>query len=158
MAGRKKDIKIYCRNYESWHIDSTSDDFQLVGYIDSDTYGYTFQHGQGVMAWASKKQPIVITSLAKAKYVARATTTCQAIWMQRILKDLMQAHDGLTTISSNALSNNHLFHKRTKHIDTRYHFIRELVNNKEIYLQHCKWEEQLEISSPKPHHKYKLKF
>ena len=36
-----------------------------------------------------------------------------------------------------------MFHKRTKHIDTRYHFIRELVNNREIDLQHCRSEKQL---------------
>ena len=50
---------------------------------------------------------------------------------------LMQAQDGTTTIycdnkSTIALSKNYVIHKRTKHIDTRYHFIRELVNNREI--------------------------
>ena len=34
-----------------------------------------------------------------------------------------------------------LFHKRTKHIDEKYHFIRELVNNGEIVLQHCRTKE-----------------
>ena len=41
-----------------------------------------------------------------------------------------------------ALSNNSIFHKRTKHIDEKYHFIRELVNNGEIVLQHYRTEEQ----------------
>ena len=36
--------------------------------------------------------------------------------------------------STIALSKNHVFHKRTKHIDKRYHFIREMVNNREINL------------------------
>jgi hypothetical protein len=39
------------------------------------------------------------------------------------------------------LSKNHVFHKKTKHIDTRYHFIRELVNNKEICLGFYRSEE-----------------
>ena len=73
---------------------------------------------------------------------------CQAIWMQRIIKDLMQAQDRPTTIycdnkSAIALSKNRVFHKRKKQIDTRYHFIRELVNNREINLQHCRSKEQL---------------
>ena len=68
--------------------------------------------------------------------------------MRRILKDLMQAQDGPTTIycdnkSAIALSKNHVFHKRTKHIDTRYHFIRELVDSREINLHHCILEEKL---------------
>ena len=42
-----------------------------------------------------------------------------------------------------ALSKNHVFHKRTKHINTIYHFIRELVNNGEINLDHCRSEDQM---------------
>ena len=70
---------------------STSDDFHLVGYTDSDfagniedrrsTSGYAFHLGTGVVAWVSKKQPGVTLSSAKAKYVAGTTTTCQAVWM-----------------------------------------------------------------------------
>jgi hypothetical protein len=41
------------------------------------------------------------------------------------------------------LSKNHVFHKKTNHIDTRYHFIRELVNNKEICLEFCRSKEQV---------------
>lgn len=58
----------------------------------------------------------------------------------------MQAQDGPTTIycdNKSTIAKNHVFHKRTKHIDTRYHFIRELASNKEINLQYCKSEEQL---------------
>jgi hypothetical protein len=39
--------------------------------------------------------------------------------------------------SATALSKNHVFHKKSKHIDTRFHLIRELVNNGEITLQFC---------------------
>lgn len=40
------------------------------------------------------------------------------------------------------LSKNHVFHNKTKHIDTMYHFIRELMNNKEIGLEFCTSKEQ----------------
>jgi hypothetical protein len=137
---------------------STSNNLQLVGYTDSDfagsiddrksTSGYAFHLGTGVVAWASKKQPIVTISSAEAEYVAGTSAACQAVWMRRILKDLMHNQEEPTTIycdnkSTIALSKNHVFHKKTKHIDTRYHFIRELVNNGELILQHCRSNEQL---------------
>ena len=124
---------------------STSENFKLIGYTDSDNGGgiddrkstsrYAFHFGTGVVSWDSKKQPIVTLSSAKAKYVAATSVACQAVWMRRVLIDLSQNHQELTTIfcdnnSTIALSKSHVFHKRTKHIDTRFHFIRELVKNK----------------------------
>ena len=48
--------------------------------------------------------------------------------------------------SSIALSKNYLFHKRTKHIDAKFHYIKELVNNGEIILKHCRtWEKFADI-------------
>jgi hypothetical protein len=78
---------------------STLEDFKLIGYTDSDyggsiddmksTSGYTFHFGIGMVSWASRKHPIVTLSSAKAEYVATTSATCQAIWMRRILKDLL---------------------------------------------------------------------
>ena len=104
------------------------------------TSGYTFHFGTGVVSWASRKQPIVTLSSAEAEYVVATSTTCQAFWMRRVLKDFLQNHQEPTTVFCDnnlaiALSKNHVFHKRTKHIDTRFHFIRELGNNKEICLE-----------------------
>lgn len=69
--------------------------------------------------------------------------TCQAIWMRRMLRSLCQEQAKETMIfcdnsSAIALSKNNVFHKTTKHIDTMFHYIRELVNNEEIALEHCK--------------------
>ena len=52
--------------------------------------------------------------------------------------------------SAIALSKNSDFHKRTKHIDTKFHFIRELVNNGEIVLHHCRTEDQFADILTKP--------
>ena len=72
-----------------------------------------------------------------------------------MLRDLCHEQDGTTTIfcvkiSTIALSMNSFFHKRTRHIDAKYHFIRELVNNVEIVLQHCRSEEKLADIFTKP--------
>lgn len=70
---------------------STSDDFKLVGYTYSDfagniedrrsTFGYAFHLGRGVVARASKKQPVVTLSSAEAEYVTGTIVACQAVWM-----------------------------------------------------------------------------
>ena len=52
--------------------------------------------------------------------------------------------------SAIALSKNLVFHKRMKHIDAKFHYIRELVNNGEIVLQHCRTEEQFADILTKP--------
>eukprot|EP00253_Pinus_taeda_P034058 PITA_34058 len=103
------------------------------------TSGYVFHMGSGAISWASKKQPVVSLSIAEAEYVAATAAACQAVWLRRVLRDLCHEQEKGATIycdnsSAIALSKNSVFHKRTKHIDTKFHFIRELVNNGEIVL------------------------
>jgi hypothetical protein len=99
------------------------------------------------VAWASKKQHIVTLSSNEAEYVATTTVACQVVWMRRILNELLYEKNCATQIicdnkSAIALSKNHVFRKQSKHIDTRYHFIREIVTGKEIFVQFCRSEEQ----------------
>ena len=60
--------------------------------------------------------------------------------------------------SAIALSKNFVFHKRTKHIDAKFHYIRELVNNGEIVLQHCRTEEKFADILTKPLAQKKFEF
>ena len=144
---------------------SSNSEFKLIGFADSDfagsqddrnsTSGYVFNLGSGAIAWSSKKQQIVTLSSAEAEYVAATSAACQSVWMRRILSDLQHAQNQPTEIfcdnkSAIALSKNHVFHKRSKHIDTRFHFIRELVNGKQICLEFCKSNEQLADVFTKP--------
>ena len=137
---------------------STSENFKLIGYTDSDnggstddrknTSGYTFHFGTCVVSWDSKKQCIVTLSSATTQYVSTTSVACQSVWMRIMLKDLSQNQQEPTTIlcensSTIALSKNRVFHKTTKNIDTRYHFIRELVNNKDICLEFRRSNDQL---------------
>ena len=103
--------------------------------------------GSGAISWASKKKPIVALSTAEAEYVAATAAACQTVWLRRVLRDLCHEQEKGTTIYCDnslaiALSKNSVFHKITKHIDTKFHFICELVNNGEIVLQHCRTEDQ----------------
>ena len=70
---------------------------QLVGYTDVDwvgnaadrrsTSGYALSLGSAAIAWSSKKQPTVALSSTEAEYRGAAVTTCEAIWLKRLLKD-----------------------------------------------------------------------
>ena len=132
---------------------TANEDFKLVGYTDSDwagsiddrksTSGYVFHIGSCAISWASKKQPIVAQSTVEAEYIAANVAACQVVWLRRILTDLNERQEDGTTIycdniSSIALSKNPVFHGRRKHIETRYHFIKELVENGDIKMEYCK--------------------
>eukprot|EP00253_Pinus_taeda_P006843 PITA_06843 len=132
---------------------TTSECSDLIGYTDSDwarsvddrnsTSGYVFHTGSGAISWASKKQPIVTLSTVEAEYVAATAAACQAVWMRIMLRSLCQEQAKGTVIFCDnslaiALSKNSVFHKRMKHIDTKFHYIRELVNYGEIVLKHCR--------------------
>ena len=87
--------------------------------------------------------------------MAATAAACQAVWMRKMLRSLCQEQVKGTMIfcdnsSAIALSKNSVFHKRTKHIDTKFHFIRELVSNGEIVLQHCRIEDQFVDILTKP--------
>ena len=94
-------------------------------------------------------------SSVEAEYVAAIAAACQIVWMRRTLFELQHEQNQPTPIfcdsnSAIALSRNHVFHKRSKHIDTRYHFIRELINNNEINVEFCTSRNQFADLFTKP--------
>ncbi|KAK4386523.1 Retrovirus-related Pol polyprotein from transposon TNT 1-94 [Sesamum angolense] len=122
----------------------------LRGSVDDmkSTSGYTFSLGSGIFSWASKKQATVAQSSAEAEYIAAAATSNQAIWLRRILEDIGEKQEEPTTIycdnkSAIAITKNPVQHSRTKHIDIKYHSLREATTRGEIELKYCSIEEQL---------------
>ena len=144
---------------------SYTDNFDLLGYTDSDwagdtetrksTSGYAFFLGSGVISWSSKKQQVVALSTAEAEYMALASGACQAIWLRWMLRELMHEQAGPTKLmcdnkSAIALAKNPVFHGRSKHIDIKYHYIREQVKDGEIELNFCRSEDQIADILTKP--------
>ena len=83
------------------------------------------------------------------------SAACDVVWLRRLLVDLTHEEEDPNPIfyynnSAIALSKNHVFHKKSKHIDTQFHSIRELVMNGEISIQFCKTQDQLENIFTKP--------
>lgn len=94
-------------------------------------------------------------SLVQVECVATTSTTCHAVWLRIILNDLKNEDKEPTPIFYDnnlgiALSKHHVFHSKSKHIDTHYHFIHELVNNDQITLKFCGSKDQLVDIFTKP--------
>ncbi|CAL8165494.1 unnamed protein product [Prunus armeniaca] len=129
----------------------------LIGYCDSDwsgseddmksTSGYAFHLGSGVFSWASVKQSNVALSTAEAEYVSAAEATAQAMSLRFVLLDFGEEQISSTSIlcdntSAIAIAKNLVHHHKTRHIDRRFHFIRDALQNEEIDLLYWKTEEQ----------------
>ncbi|CAJ2650469.1 unnamed protein product [Trifolium pratense] len=129
-----------------------SNDCELKGWTDSDyagdiddrksTSGYVYMYGNGAISWSSKKQAIITLSTTEVEYVAAASCACQGVWLRRILEQLKQTHMTGTTIlcdntSSIKLSKNPVMHGRCKHIDVRYHFLRDLIKDGTVEMSFC---------------------
>ena len=101
------------------------------------TSDYTFYLGSVVFSWFSKKQEVVALTTAKAEYMAATHSITQTLWLKRILDFLQHVQVDPTKIycdskSAIELSKNPSFHGRSKHIDIKFRFICELVQNQEI--------------------------
>ena len=129
-----------------------------VGYSDADwagdlddrksTSGYVFQISNAAVSWRSKKQPCVALSTAEAEYMALASATQEAVWLRQLLSDLKNKPTGPTLILEDnqaaiCMAKNAQYHGRAKHIDIKYHFIREHVANAAVKLQYCRTEEMI---------------
>lgn len=122
-------------------------ELKLEGYSDADyasdlatrrsTTGYTFILAGGPVSWTSRRQKLVTLSTTEAEYVAAAAAAKEAIWLRKLLSDLGCQCQSATTLfvdnqSAIRLTKNPEFHQRTKHIDIRYHYIREKVQDFEL--------------------------
>ncbi|GAU37106.1 hypothetical protein TSUD_278930 [Trifolium subterraneum] len=144
---------------------TSNKNIELVGWSDSDyagdvndrksTSGYVFMLGTGAIAWSSKKQPIVTLSTTEAEYVAAAVCACQSIWLKAVLSHMKRPQNQAIVIhcdnsSSIKLSKNPVMHGRCKHIDVRFHFLRNLTKDGMVEMKHCKSQDQLVDIMTKP--------
>ncbi|GJU43588.1 retrovirus-related pol polyprotein from transposon TNT 1-94 [Tanacetum coccineum] len=141
----------YCRRYPK------DSGFELIAFSDvghaecidtrkSTSGGIQFQ-GDKLASWMSKKQDCTAMSSAEAKYVALSVSCAQVMWMRTQLKDYGFNYNKIPLYydsqSAIAISCKPMQHSRTKHIHTRYHFIKEHVENGIIELYFVKTKYQL---------------
>ena len=140
-------------------------DVKLQGYVDADwgsnpngrksQSGYLFTICGGVISWASKKQSVVALSSTEAEYIAASLASQEAVWLRSLLGDISFVQEEPTVIKEDnqgtiALSRNPKYHPRTKHIDIKYHFIRDKVEKKDFVLEYCPTEQMLADLLTKP--------
>jgi len=121
-----------------------SNNFDLVGYSDSDwagdmidkksTTGFVFYMRDITLIWSSKKQSIITLSTCEAEYVAITTCVCHS------KKPIEIFVDNLSVI---ALAKNPVFHERSKHIDIRFHYLRDSITNKEVEVKYVRTQDQV---------------
>eukprot|EP00253_Pinus_taeda_P033268 PITA_33268 len=127
------------------------------------TSGGIFSIGSATISWYNRKQRSVAFSSAKAEYMVISQGTCEAIWMRKILVGSFGQQMDLTVIYCNnqsciKLSENPVFHDRSKHIDIRYHHLIDCVLRQIMLLYYIPKEEQDVDNSKKALSRCKFEF
>lgn len=94
-------------------------------------------------------------SSCEAEYIAASSAACEALWLRNLLQELGHTQEGSTTVyvdnvSAIKLAKNPVQHGRSKHIDTRFHFLRDQVKQGTIILKYCNTSEQVADIFTKP--------
>jgi hypothetical protein len=114
---------------------------RLQGYANADWAGSVvdrkstsgcFTLGSAMVSWYSRKKSSVALSTAEAEYIALCVVVCEAMWLHKLLVDLFGHEMNSTVIhcdnqSCVKLSENPVFHDKSKHIEIKYHYIRDMV-------------------------------
>ncbi|GJU53010.1 hypothetical protein Tco_1226724 [Tanacetum coccineum] len=141
-------------NMGLWY--SKDSGFELTAFLDADharcinirkitSRGIQFL-GDKLVSWMSKKQDCTAMSSAEAEYMALSASCAQVMWMRTQLKDYGFNYNKIplycNSQSTIAISCNPVQHSRAKHIHTRYHFIKEQVENGiiELYFVRTKYQ------------------
>ena len=125
----------------------------MIGYSDADwgsdlnerksTSRYAFLLNNGAIIWTSKKQPCIALSTMEAEYVACSTAIQEVVWLRRFFQNLEVNKDALDPITVHcdsmaalAYAKDSKYHDKTKHIDIRCHYIRDMAAHNEVVLIH----------------------
>ena len=137
-----------------------SGSLETIGYTDSDfqgdidsrksTFGYVFTLNGGAICWRSVKQTCVADSTTEAEYVAASEAAKEAVWPKKFLLDLQviaSADQPITLYCDNsgvvAQSKEPRYHKKHKHIERKYHLIRDIIERGDTVVTKIALEENL---------------
>ena len=137
--------------------DLQNENLSLLAFCDSDwagnidnrrsTSGGIFLINNGPVVWTTREQKTVAHSSTEAEYMALSDATKEIKWLRQLLQDLGWQQNSATLLKSDNqgaihLSKNPEYHKRTKHIDIRYHYIREEQKSGSIKIEYVATDKQ----------------
>jgi len=152
-AGMK--VLRYLKGTINYGINFQGKNMKLEGYSDASwastpdmksISGYVFMFNNAPISWRSKKQTVVALSSTESEYVALAECIKEAIWLKKLFieLDIMKVNEPVLIFEDNQscikISKNDSNHGRMKHVNIKYHFIREQVESGEVKIQYCKTE------------------
>lgn len=104
--------------------------------------GYAFMLAGAVFSYESKKQATVALSSTEAEYMSLSSTSKEATYLRKLLSEMQLNFPKSIVINADNISainlvKNPVYHERSKHIDVKYHYIRDVFRKGEIELQYC---------------------
>ena len=128
------------------------------------TTGYcvSLSENTSLISWKTRKQPTVALSTCEAEYMSLASALQECLYLEQLLKGIDKYDYAKTKVYEDnqgalALAKNPVSRQRCKHIDIRYHFIREIVNGGNVILEYCPTDKMIADVLTKPVTKLKLK-
>ena len=101
--------------------------------------GYLITYAGGAVSWQSKLQKCVALSTTETEFIAATEASKELLWLNKFVNELGFDQDKYVLFCDNQsvihLSKNASFHSRSKHIDVRYHWIRDVLNSKQMQLE-----------------------
>ena len=110
--------------------------------------GYAFYLGSGAITWSSKKQHIIALSSTESEYIAQTHAVKEALWLWSFINEIQgQQNEPVELHWDNqgdiVLAKDNKYHSWMKHIDLRFHFIREAVEDNKIMITYLPTEENV---------------
>ncbi|PPZ26180.1 hypothetical protein C5P36_26510, partial [Escherichia coli] len=147
-----KNILKYLRRTKDLFLIYGGGDLQLDGYTDSDfqsdiddrksTSGYVFICNGGAVSWKSSKQSTTADSTTEAEYIAASDAAKEAVWIKKFVTELTVVPSIESAVPLHCDNNGAVIqakeprsHQKSKHIERRYHIIREIVGRGDVAMQ-----------------------
>jgi hypothetical protein len=153
---------VYTPKFRLWYPKGST--FDLIGYSDADWAGCKIDRkstsgtcqflGRSLVSWVSKKQNSLALSTAEAEYIVAGHCCAQLLWMRQTLRDYGYKLSKVPHLCDNEcairMADNPVKHSRTKHIDIRYHFLRDHQQRGDVEIAYVSTKEQLADIFTKP--------
>jgi hypothetical protein len=151
-------------NWRLWFGRKKRNQALLIGFSDANfagdvdarksTTGVIFLVNSPI-TWQSMKQKVVAQSSCESEYIAAVNAMCQALWLARVLAEVQSSAPSTPLLrvdnkSTIALIKNPVLHGQSKHIEMKYHLVREYTKNGRIKVEFIMSEEQLGDILTKP--------